>query len=184
MPTARPTRLRGERSSAPDLRPPPRGQRQRRRRHLDAFPFGLVRVLPKALRTGPPVNPANSPSSRSGAKPPPRSCLRAMAPRPLASPSPSKATPRRRPKTTAYRDLAPMRDSHVRPNLDLVLPEKSAAPLPLVIWVHGGRWQTGRQDPGLPLRPRPGRLRFLRPDRRAEVRPVPGRSRPRPRGLA
>ena len=34
--------------------------------------------------------------------------------------------PRHRPKTTAHRDLASTRDGHVRQNLDLVLPEKSA----------------------------------------------------------
>lgn len=48
--------------------------------------------------------------------------------------------PRHRPKTTAHRDLAYARDRHVRQNLNLVLPKKSAAPFPLVSWVHRGGW--------------------------------------------
>ena len=63
--------------------------------------------------------------------------------------------PRHRLKTTAHRNLASSRDRHVRQNLNLVLPKKSAAPLPLVSWVHRGGWQSGRKDPCLTLRSRP-----------------------------
>jgi acetyl esterase/lipase len=54
--------------------------------------------------------------------------------------------------TIAHRDLAYVPAGHARQKLDLYLPEKSSAPLPLVIWVHGGGWQNGSKDQCLPLR--------------------------------
>lgn len=54
--------------------------------------------------------------------------------------------------TIAHRDLAYVPGGHARQKLDLYLPEKSAASLPLVIWVHGGGWQNGSKDQCLPLR--------------------------------
>jgi acetyl esterase/lipase len=33
-----------------------------------------------------------------------------------------------------------------RQMLDLYIPEKSSAPLPLVVWIHGGAWQQGSKD--------------------------------------
>ncbi len=35
---------------------------------------------------------------------------------------------------------------HERNRLDLYLPEKAHAPLPVVVWVHGGAWQAGSKD--------------------------------------
>jgi len=46
----------------------------------------------------------------------------------------------------AHRDLAYVKDGHERQKLDLYLPEKAAAPLPLIIWVHGGGWAAGSKD--------------------------------------
>ena len=49
----------------------------------------------------------------------------------------------------AYRDLA--YDTHGKSNtLDLYVPENSAGPLPLVIWIHGGAWLAGNKDDGGP----------------------------------
>lgn len=53
----------------------------------------------------------------------------------------------------ALRDLAYVAQGHVRQKLDLYLPEKAAAaPLPVIVWVHGGGWQSGSKDQCLPLR--------------------------------
>jgi len=40
--------------------------------------------------------------------------------------------------------------------LDLYLPEKAEGPLPLIVWVHGGAWQTGSKEgcPALRMAPR------------------------------
>ncbi len=52
----------------------------------------------------------------------------------------------------AYRDLAYVENGHERHKLDLFVPEKVDAPLPLIIWVHGGGWQNGSKDGCPPLR--------------------------------
>jgi acetyl esterase/lipase len=52
----------------------------------------------------------------------------------------------------AHRDLAYVENGHERQKLDLFLPEKSDAPLPLLIWIHGGGWQAGSKDGCPPLR--------------------------------
>ncbi|MEP6667687.1 MAG: alpha/beta hydrolase fold domain-containing protein [Chthoniobacter sp.] len=41
------------------------------------------------------------------------------------------------------RDLAYVEGGSERQKLDLYLPDKAAAPLPLVIWIHGGGWAAG-----------------------------------------
>ncbi|MEM9702268.1 MAG: esterase, partial [Planctomycetota bacterium] len=48
----------------------------------------------------------------------------------------------------AHRDLAYATDGHERQKLDLYLPERAGgdeAPLPLIVWVHGGGWQGGNK---------------------------------------
>lgn len=47
------------------------------------------------------------------------------------------------PGAKALRDLAYVDGGAERQKLDLYLPEKSAAPLPLIIWIHGGGWAAG-----------------------------------------
>ncbi len=61
------------------------------------------------------------------------------------------------PGVVAHRDLAYVPDGHERQKLDLYLPERTAeeaadaAPLPLVIWVHGGGWRGGSKARCSPL---------------------------------
>lgn len=52
----------------------------------------------------------------------------------------------------AHRDLAYVENGHARQKLDLYVPEKAGAPLPLIIWVHGGGWQNGSKEGCPPLR--------------------------------
>jgi acetyl esterase/lipase len=52
----------------------------------------------------------------------------------------------------AHRDLVYVPEGHERQKLDLYLPEKGGAPFPLIIWVHGGGWQSGSKENCLPLR--------------------------------
>ncbi|HEV3416626.1 MAG TPA: alpha/beta hydrolase [Pirellulales bacterium] len=67
-------------------------------------------------------------------------------------PKPTTSQPRRQKLPEGInveRDLA--YDSHGKSNtLDLYLPEKATAPLPLVIWIHGGAWIAGNKDDGGP----------------------------------
>jgi acetyl esterase/lipase len=53
----------------------------------------------------------------------------------------------------ALADLEYARAGEKRLLLDLYLPEPAAAPLPVVVWVHGGAWRGGSKDqtPALPL---------------------------------
>lgn len=51
----------------------------------------------------------------------------------------------------AHRDLAYVAGGHERQKLDLYLPEKSAGPLPVIVWVHGGGWQGGSKNQCRPL---------------------------------
>jgi acetyl esterase/lipase len=46
----------------------------------------------------------------------------------------------------AHRDLAYVENGHERQKLDLYLPEKAGAPLPLIIWIHGGAWSAGSKE--------------------------------------
>ncbi|NNJ27271.1 alpha/beta hydrolase [Alienimonas chondri] len=55
------------------------------------------------------------------------------------------------PGIVAHRDLAYVEDGHERQKLDLYLPERAddsseaAAPLPVIVWVHGGGWEGGNK---------------------------------------
>ncbi|HEV7282217.1 MAG TPA: alpha/beta hydrolase fold domain-containing protein [Pirellulaceae bacterium] len=52
----------------------------------------------------------------------------------------------------ALRDLAYVPDGHERQKLDLYLPEREEGEkLPLVVWIHGGAWQSGSKE-GCPAR--------------------------------
>jgi acetyl esterase/lipase len=51
----------------------------------------------------------------------------------------------------AHRDIAYVENGHERQKLDLYVPEKSSAPLPLLIWIHGGGWAAGSKDGCPPL---------------------------------
>ena len=55
-------------------------------------------------------------------------------------------------KVVAHRDLVYVEGGHERNKLDLYLPEGDHAPLPLIIWVHGGGWQNGSKEGAPPLR--------------------------------
>ena len=46
----------------------------------------------------------------------------------------------------AQRNIAYVENGHERQKLDLYLPEKANAPMPLVIWIHGGGWAAGSKD--------------------------------------
>ena len=50
--------------------------------------------------------------------------------------------------TRILRDLEYIPDGHVRQKLDLYLPgpKQGAAPLPLIVWVHGGAWLAGSKE--------------------------------------
>ncbi|WP_206293777.1 alpha/beta hydrolase [Humisphaera borealis] len=50
------------------------------------------------------------------------------------------------------RDLPYVTDGHARQKLDLYIPEKADAPLPVIIWVHGGGWAAGSKDGCPPAR--------------------------------
>lgn len=61
--------------------------------------------------------------------------------------------PRLPPDIVAHRDLAYVEDGHERQKLDLYLPKAPGlAPLPVILWVHGGGWQNGSKANCLPLR--------------------------------
>jgi acetyl esterase/lipase len=56
--------------------------------------------------------------------------------------------------TKVYRDLEYIKGGHERQRLDLYLPEKADAPLPLIVWVHPGAWMFGSKNdvgPTLPF---------------------------------
>jgi acetyl esterase/lipase len=71
----------------------------------------------------------------------------------LEAPAQDRRPPQKLPEgVKVERDLAYVPGSHERQKLDLYLPEKKPdAPLPLIVWVHGGGWQGGNKDnpPGL-----------------------------------
>jgi acetyl esterase/lipase len=48
--------------------------------------------------------------------------------------------------TKAERNLEYVKDGHERNKLDLYVPEKSDAPLPVIVWIHGGGWRNGSKD--------------------------------------
>jgi len=71
----------------------------------------------------------------------------------LEAPAQDRRPPQKSPEgIKVERDLAYVPGGHERQKLDLYLPEKkSDAPLPLIVWVHGGGWQGGNKGnpPGL-----------------------------------
>jgi acetyl esterase/lipase len=70
----------------------------------------------------------------------------------LEAPAQDKRPPFRVPEgVMVVRDLAYVPGGHERQKLDLYSPEKGEAPLPLIVWVHGGGWQGGSKErpPGL-----------------------------------
>lgn len=52
----------------------------------------------------------------------------------------------------AIKDIPYVAAGHERQKLDLYLPESADGPVPLLIWVHGGGWQNGSKENGIPLR--------------------------------
>lgn len=52
----------------------------------------------------------------------------------------------------AHRNLAYVENGHARQVLDLFVPEASARPLPVIVWVHGGGWANGDKGGCPPLR--------------------------------
>jgi acetyl esterase/lipase/enterochelin esterase-like enzyme len=42
---------------------------------------------------------------------------------------------------------------HERQRLDLYVPGKTGAPLPVIVWIHGGAWMGGSKDGGVPALP-------------------------------
>lgn len=52
----------------------------------------------------------------------------------------------------AHRDLAYVTHAHARQKLDLYVPENVTAPLPLIVWIHGGGWASGSKNGCPPLR--------------------------------
>lgn len=55
-------------------------------------------------------------------------------------------TPRLPEGTKALRDVACFANGHERQILDLLIPSGAINPLPLIIWVHGGGWQSGSKE--------------------------------------
>ncbi len=71
----------------------------------------------------------------------------------VASPAQTRPFPPRMLEgVVAHRDLVYVPDGHERQKLDLYLPEKGEGPFPLIIWIHGGGWQSGSKENCLPLR--------------------------------
>jgi uncharacterized protein (TIGR03067 family) len=50
-----------------------------------------------------------------------------------------------------HADLKYVPGGHERQRLDLYVREKAEAPLPVIVWVHGGAWMGGSKDGGVPL---------------------------------
>jgi acetyl esterase/lipase len=50
-----------------------------------------------------------------------------------------------------YKDLAYVPKGHKRQKLDLFIPENGKAPLPLIVWIHGGAWKYGSKEYCPPL---------------------------------
>ncbi|MGD0898188.1 MAG: alpha/beta hydrolase [Thermoguttaceae bacterium] len=66
---------------------------------------------------------------------------------PAASQEPPKRPPPKLPEgVRALRDLQYVEGGHERNRLDLYLPEKAEARLPLVVWIHGGAWWGGSKE--------------------------------------
>jgi len=70
----------------------------------------------------------------------------------LSSLTPSSAQPIIPYGVKVFRDIPYVSNGHERQKLDLYLPENSNEPLPVIIWIHGGGWQSGSKENCLPLR--------------------------------
>jgi acetyl esterase/lipase len=70
----------------------------------------------------------------------------------LLAAAPAAAAQPPRPKlpdgTKVHSNLEYVPGSHERQRLDLYLPAKADAPLPVIVWVHGGAWMGGSKDGG------------------------------------
>jgi acetyl esterase/lipase len=56
------------------------------------------------------------------------------------------------PGTQVHRDMAYVQGGDDQQKLDLYLPEKSDAPLPVIVWIHGGAWFAGDKAGGPAIR--------------------------------
>ncbi|WP_231691180.1 alpha/beta hydrolase [Aureliella helgolandensis] len=83
--------------------------------------------------------------------------VNAVASLPAYAQAPSDQTPRLQRATNAlegviaHRDVAYVKDGDARQRLDLYLPD-ATEPLPVIVWVHGGGWQSGSKNGCPPLR--------------------------------
>ncbi len=75
--------------------------------------------------------------------------LSALAQQPARSNSQTLPIPDR---VRAERDIPYVVNGHERHVLDIYLPEDADGPLPLIIWIHGGGWQSGSKNGCPPLR--------------------------------
>jgi acetyl esterase/lipase len=55
------------------------------------------------------------------------------------------------PGVAAHRDLVYAKVNGKELKLDVFVPEKADGPLPLIVWIHGGGWQSGSKSNCLPL---------------------------------
>jgi acetyl esterase/lipase len=59
--------------------------------------------------------------------------------------------------TKVHRNLEYVKGGHKRQRLDLYVPAKADAPLPVIVWVHGGAWLGGSKEGGGPALPFAGK---------------------------
>lgn len=67
----------------------------------------------------------------------------------ISAPPPSAPQPR---NAHSHHNLAYVDAGHPRQKLDLYIPRRGSGPWPVIIWVHGGGWQSGSKNQCLPLR--------------------------------
>ncbi|MEW6669230.1 MAG: alpha/beta hydrolase [Thermodesulfobacteriota bacterium] len=70
---------------------------------------------------------------------------------PARAEQPSAKPPQVQGGVRAYKNLAYVAKGHRRQVLDLYVPAHGNAPLPLIIWIHGGAWKQGSKDHCPPL---------------------------------
>lgn len=61
---------------------------------------------------------------------------------------------------TTHTNLSYVDDGNVSHKLDLYVPNGAASPVPLIVWIHGGGWQSGDKQLGQNSHP----LRYARMD--------------------
>lgn len=59
---------------------------------------------------------------------------------------------------TTHSDLAYVNDGNPAHTLDLYIPDEATGPIPLIVWIHGGGWQSGDNN----LAPNGPQLRYAR----------------------